>query len=110
MTNFNFSKRSLDNLKNVHPLLISVVTDALKQYATVDFSVIEGIRTSQRQQELFKKGVTKTLRSKHRPQEDGYVHAVDLLPYIPGITNSRIWKKKDAFKAVSDAMFMVAKI
>lgn len=109
MTQYKFSKRSLKNLKDVHPLLISIVVTALKQYTTIDFSVLEGIRNPERQQELFNKGTTQTLNSKHLPQKDGYAYAVDLLPYIQGSRGDAIWRNKDAFKAVSDAMFAAAK-
>lgn len=109
MTPYRFSRRSMENLKDVNHLLISVVVTALKKYSSVDFSVIEGMRSSERQQELFKKGTTQTLRSKHRPQEDGYSHAVDLLPSLPKVSGSEIWEHKEAFKAVSDAMFKGSK-
>lgn len=109
MTNFRFSKRSLENLKGVHPYLVGVVVNALKCNTTVDFTVIEGLRTRERQQELFKKGTTKTLNSKHCNQQTGFGHAVDLLPYLSGVSSEEIWNKKEAFKAVSDAMFKSAK-
>lgn len=109
MTNFRFSKKSIENLKGVHPYLVSIVVHALKCNTTVDFTVIEGMRTRERQQELFKKGTTKTLNSKHCMQDIGYCYAVDLLPYIKGVSSTDIWNKKDAFKAVSDAMFKSSK-
>lgn len=108
MSKFRFSKRSLENLKNVNPYLVATVVYALKCTTTVDFTVIDGLRTRERQQELFKKGTTKTLNSKHCMQDTGYGHAVDLLPYIKGVSSTDIWDKKDAFKAVSDAMFEAA--
>ena len=75
-----FSKRSLDNLKGVHPDLVYVVKVALEK-GIIDFSVTEGLRTIETQREYVKRGVSKTLKSKHLIQSDGYGHAVDLYPY-----------------------------
>lgn len=105
MNGFSFSKRSLDNLKDVHPYLVGIVVNALRNTTTIEFTVIEGVRTIERQQELLKKGTTETLNSKHCIQSTGFGHAVDLLPYLPGVPSDEIWNKKDAFKSVSDAMF-----
>lgn len=74
-----FSQRSINNLNGVHPKLIAVVTRAL-EIGPVDFTVIEGVRTMTRQRELLAQKATKTLRSKHLKQPDGYGHAVDLFP------------------------------
>lgn len=72
-----FSQRSLNNLKGVHPDLVRVMTRALQE-SPVDFIVIEGVRSKERQEELFKKGATKTMNSRHLTG-----HAVDLLPIGP---------------------------
>lgn len=77
---FKLSKRSLDRLNNVHPDLVRVVKKAI-ELSTTDFSVTEGERTLAQQQANVKKGVSQTMNSKHLAQEDGYVHAVDLVPY-----------------------------
>jgi peptidoglycan L-alanyl-D-glutamate endopeptidase CwlK len=47
----------------------------------MDFSVIEGMRSLHRQRTLVADGKSKTMRSKHLKQPDGYAHAVDLYPY-----------------------------
>lgn len=72
-----FSQRSLDNLKDVHPDLVRVITAAL-QSSPLDFSVIEGVRAIARQKELVAKGASQTMNSRH-------LHglAVDLLPINP---------------------------
>jgi peptidoglycan L-alanyl-D-glutamate endopeptidase CwlK len=77
---YKFSKRSLDNLVGVHPELQEIVHDVMSLQA-MDFSVVEGLRTKARQKELFDRGASKTMRSKHIKQSDGYAHAVDLYPY-----------------------------
>jgi peptidoglycan L-alanyl-D-glutamate endopeptidase CwlK len=66
--------------------LIRVVERAI-QISPVDFKVIEGVRTPERQKALYAQGRTKpgqvvtwTLKSNHFKQADGFGHAVDLLP------------------------------
>ncbi|PWD66514.1 L-alanyl-D-glutamate peptidase [Pectobacterium parmentieri] len=82
---FKFSQRSENNLIGVNPNLINVVRRAL-EITNVDFTVIEGLRTLERQKSLYAQGrtmpgnvVTWTMKSKHI---DGL--AVDLLPVVGG--------------------------
>jgi len=63
--------------------LVDVVERAI-ELTTQDFTVFEGVRTVEKQREYVKKGVSKTMNSKHLKQADGYGHAVDLVPYIDG--------------------------
>lgn len=85
----NFSKRSIDNLKGVHPDLVKLMTEAIKD-SPVDFTITEGVRTAERQQMLFKQrpkvtnvdGIIK--KSNHQIKSDGYGHAVDLYPFYNG--------------------------
>lgn len=77
---FKLSNKSLNKLTNVHPDLVRVVKKAI-EISTTDFSVTEGERSLAQQQANVKKGVSQTLKSKHLKQDDGYVHAVDLVPY-----------------------------
>lgn len=72
-----FSQRSQNNLRGVHPALVRVIERAL-QDGRLDFAVIEGLRTKQRQEQLVASGASKTMNSRHL---DG--HAVDLLPINP---------------------------
>ncbi len=75
---FRLGLRSLSRLEGVHPHLKAVVMDAIT-VTSVDFAVLEGLRTKERQQTLFKQGATKTLNSRHLTG-----HAVDLGAYIDG--------------------------
>lgn len=77
---YKFSKRSLSNLEGVHPNLVAVVHAAMAKQV-MDFSVIEGVRDEARQMELVAEGKSRTIKSKHLVQTDGYAHAVDLAPY-----------------------------
>ncbi len=74
---FQLSQRSLDKLVGVRPELVEVVKRAI-EITTVDFGVTEGLRTKERQIELFEKGASQI--------KDGGTHvdgrAVDLMAYI----------------------------
>jgi peptidoglycan L-alanyl-D-glutamate endopeptidase CwlK len=74
---FKLSGRSLNKLTGVHPDLCRVVKRAI-QLTTVDFVVLEGARTLERQQELLASGASKTLDSRHIPGVDGLAKAIDL--------------------------------
>lgn len=89
-----FSKRSINNLKGVHPALVKLMTLSIKN-SPVDFTITEGVRTQERQQELYAQGRTKPgpivtkvdgiiKKSNHQPKSDGFGHAVDLYPYVNG--------------------------
>jgi len=69
---------SRKKLEGVHPDLVRVVSLAIG-LSTVDFSVIEGLRTAERQAELVRAGASQTLKSRHLTG-----HAVDLVPLVEG--------------------------
>lgn len=71
---FQLSQRSLDNLASVHPDLVRVVKRAI-EITPVDFTVIEGIRSLERQRELVASGASRTMNSRHLTG-----HAVDIVP------------------------------
>lgn len=75
---YELSARSESRLSGVHPDLVRVVRRALN-LSEVDFAVVEGLRTSERQAELLKAGASTTLNSRHITG-----HAVDLAPVIGG--------------------------
>lgn len=93
MSNYVFSQASREKLQGVHPDLVKVAKLALT-LSEVDFKVIEGVRTKQRQTELYKKGATKTMNSRHLTG-----HAIDIVP-LP-----LDWNDKQAFGKVAKAMF-----
>jgi len=70
--------RSLSRLEGVHPDLVRVVKKAAAM-SPLDFTVLEGLRTLERQKQLSQIGATKTLRSRHLTG-----HAVDLAPMVGG--------------------------
>lgn len=87
-------KRSLQNLNGVHPKLVLLMKTAILN-TPIDFTIVEGVRTSQRQQELYAQGRTTSgpivtyadgfkNRSNHQPKKDGYGYAVDIYAYYSG--------------------------
>jgi peptidoglycan L-alanyl-D-glutamate endopeptidase CwlK len=76
MSNFKFSRRSIERMQGVHPELIKVVKLAIT-LTEVDFGVTEGLRTVAKQREYFDKGASKTMNSRHLTG-----HAIDLVAYI----------------------------
>jgi peptidoglycan L-alanyl-D-glutamate endopeptidase CwlK len=61
---YKFSQRSLDRMKGVHGDLVKVMLEAIKE-SPYDFGITEGVRTPQRQQELYAAGKSRTLNSRH---------------------------------------------
>jgi len=76
-----WTQRSIDNMKGLHPDLIRVMNRAL-QTSPHAFVVTEGLRTLTRQKELLRIGATTTLRSRHLKQADGYGHAFDFYALV----------------------------
>lgn len=75
---FRLSKRSRQSLSGVHPDLVRVIEVAI-QRTGVDFMVIEGLRSAERQSALVKAGASRTVNSRHLTG-----HAVDLAAWVQG--------------------------
>lgn len=75
---FSLGARSRARLVGVHSDLTKVLERAI-ELTPVDFTVIEGIRSSARQRQLVAQGASKTMRSRHITG-----HAVDIAPIIDG--------------------------
>lgn len=71
---FKLSSRSESNLNGVDERLVKVIRRAL-EISSADFAVIEGLRSMKKQEENVRKGVSKTMASRHLTG-----HAVDILP------------------------------
>ena len=101
---FKLGKTSLARLKGVDETLVNVVKRAI-EISEVDFTVMEGVRTLERQRELYAQGrtapgkiVTWTMKSKHIEGK-----AVDLVPYPLD------WNDLEKFNKIKDAMFQAAR-
>lgn len=79
---YKFSKRSLDNLKNVDQRLVDICNELIKE---IDFTVIEGYRTLERQKELFDTGFSKIDGIKKKGKHNYSPSlAIDIIPYKKG--------------------------
>lgn len=98
---YKLSKRSRGKLSGVHPDLVAVVELAITT-TEVDFAVIEGVRSLDRQHQLYNEGASKTLNSRHL---NG--HAVDLMAWVNG-EGSWDWqyyhKIAEAMKAAAEEL------
>ena len=77
------SARSLERLDGAHPDLARVIKRAAA-ISSVDFTVLEVLRTVARQRQLVEQGASKTMNSRHLPGKDGKSRAVDIAPMIGG--------------------------
>lgn len=78
MAAYRLGKRSYERLQGVHDDLVEVVVNAIN-ITRVDFTVLEGLRSLERQRELYRQGATRTMNSRHLTG-----HAVDLGAWIDG--------------------------
>ena len=87
---YSFSQASLDKMSKVHPKLVEVMKEAIKN-SPFDFRITDGARTAEEQFALYQLGRTKLGRkvtncdgykskSNHQIKSDGYGHAVDIFP------------------------------
>lgn len=96
MSNVKLGSKSKARLSTVKPELQAVV---MKAFETVPFdvTVLEGVRTVERQKELVAKGASKTMNSKHITGD-----AVDLAPYPID------WNDKSRFNELARHMLNAA--
>lgn len=109
---FSFGARSIARLEGVHPRLVAVAQRAI-EISGQDFFISEGVRTPERQKQLYAQGRTKpgpkvtwTLSSNHfvNPRT-GHGHAIDIYPFPYDPDHKDIAKQQ---RAVAAAMFKAA--
>jgi peptidoglycan L-alanyl-D-glutamate endopeptidase CwlK len=94
---YKLGTRSMQSLSGVNPDMVAVVEKAI-EITEEDFSVIEGIRSLDRQKQLLKDGKSTTLNSRHITG-----HAVDMVPYPVD------WEDLKRFEKMAKAMKKAAK-
>ena len=77
------SAKDNERLKRAHPDLAKVIRKAA-EITEVPFTILQSDRTLAQQKENVRKGVSKTLKSRHLISSDGYVRAVDIAPLDGG--------------------------
>lgn len=95
---FNLSNRSISRLEGVHTHLVEIVKEAIN-ITSVDFAVLEGMRSKERQKQLVNSGASTTMNSRHLTG-----HAVDLGAWVDG----EIRWDWPLYHKISDAMFQAA--
>jgi len=95
---FKLSEKSMNRLEGIHEDLAKVVKLAI-QKTEIDFTVLEGLRTPERQAELFKQGATQTLNSRHLTGK-----AVDLGAIVAGKIS---WEPR-IYDKIANAMLQAA--
>jgi peptidoglycan LD-endopeptidase CwlK len=122
--------RSLARLEGVHPDLVRVVKRAAAlATASLDFTVLEGVRSREQMMVNYGKGrnvaqlaakgipakyakpgerkvtwLNNPFNSNHRVMEDGFGHAVDLAPWPID------WEDSKRFEQLAELMFEAAQI
>ena len=89
-----FGKRSRERLKGVDARLVNVLNEVVKYF---DITVIEGLRSQERQNELVAQGKSKTKFGKHVKGK-----AVDIAPYPID------WESRDDFHYLGGFVLGVA--
>ncbi len=77
------SAKSLAKLSCAHPDLERVIIRAAA-ISSIDFTVLEVLRTVATQRDYVAKGASKTMKSRHLASADGKSRAVDIAPVISG--------------------------
>jgi peptidoglycan LD-endopeptidase CwlK len=95
-----FGKRSKERLKGVDAKLQNVLNEVVKYF---DITIIEGLRSQERQNELVAQGKSKTKFGKH---VDG--KAVDIAPYDPTVKGKIDWNARDDFHYLGGFMLGMA--
>ena len=104
---YTLGTRSKQRLSGVHPDLCAVVELAIS-LSKHDFTVLEGLRSLERQKVLYKAGASSTMNSRHLTG-----HAIDIAPYptgadfdSDGVINIEDW---DEYYPLADVMKAAAK-
>jgi len=100
---YKYSQKSQEKLDTCHPDIQKVLNHAIK---FVNITILEGVRPLETQEEYVRTGRSKTLKSKHLKQDDGYAHAVDCALWpIDWSDKSRFNYLGGYLQAVADMMY-----
>lgn len=96
---FKLSKASLEKLQGVKEPLVAIVKRAI-ELSEVDFGVSEGVRTKERQKQLYEAGKSRTMNSRHLTGD-----AVDVYAWVDNYVN---WNFH-YYEKIAKAMYQAAK-
>lgn len=105
----NFGKKSKLNLcNNLDYRLVHIACEIAKLDLPYDITIFETARSIEKQKEYVAAGKSKTMNSRHIPDDKGIVRAMDIVPYVNG---KNTWDKKyydvliPIFKAVAFSLY-----
>ena len=105
---YSFGRRSASNLMTCDTRLQAVARRVLS-YSVMDFSVIEGHRSLQRQKELYDAGKSKidgiNKKGKHNYTPS---KAMDLLPYPAEVNGINVWNDHQRFCVLAGLIMAAA--
>lgn len=110
-----FGTRSKANLEGIHPLLVEIAHKVVRIF---DIAIVQGVRTTQEQQDLYAKGRTEPgdivthldglkKKSNHQMKSDGLGYAIDADPYPidyddKALVRARYYMMAGYFFAIAD--------
>ena len=80
---YKFSSRSIERLATCDERLILLANLTIER-SPYDFGISQGIRTVEEQAELYNKGLSQTMNSRHLPNGEGKAEAYDFAVYVGG--------------------------
>jgi peptidoglycan L-alanyl-D-glutamate endopeptidase CwlK len=95
----SFSSSSQKALETAHPLLQEILQEAIKH---IDFSVLEGWRSAERQDALWEQGLSKKKAGESR-HNSWPAEAVDIAPYPID------WKDTERFVFLAGVVWLIGK-
>lgn len=105
----SYSSRSRRNLRGCEPV-IGEFARRLLIVSPTDLSILSStLRSVEQQREFVRKGVSRTMKSKHLPNERGLSEAVDIGIYIPGVNVWKIQGVYDMYEDLHEAAQSVAR-
>jgi peptidoglycan L-alanyl-D-glutamate endopeptidase CwlK len=110
MSALSFGQRSRTNLGTCDPRLIRIAERALS-FGIMDFSVIEGHRSDERQAQLYSEGKTKIDGTTKKGKHNYFPSlAMDLLPYPAEVNGVGVWKDKQRFCVLAGLIYAAASL
>jgi len=95
------NERSIKNMQGLHPHLLRVIQRAV-HLTPHEFVITEGLRTLERQRALVAAKASKTLKSRHLRQADGFGHAFDFYALVDINTDGKV-----TFEEMSKVWLMI---
>lgn len=107
MPKYSFGARSKAHYDTLDERLQRVLSRALG-YGCMDFSIIDGVRTIEDQRRYVAEGKSRTMNSRHLPNDKGVSEAVDVLPYPHAVNGVDVWQDSQRFAVLAGLIMSAA--